>query len=164
MKPSFQPFKVSFRHNPPPIRRIPLFKLGKRLSRASWTHGHKEPWSRPSSWVTWILEDLGPEDREELQNVLHLGGKMKTHAGCVCVHASMCGTLAQGVCVCNAQGVCVNTCPGVCVCVCVTPAQGVCAHASVTCGPAFLCARQLHQGPQSCSLLLCQYPRQLLTH
>ena len=87
MKPSFQPFKVSFRHNPPPIRRIPLFKLGKRLSRASWTHGHKEPWSRPSSWVTWILEDLGPEDREELQNVLHLGGKMKTHAGCVCVHA-----------------------------------------------------------------------------
>lgn len=64
----------------------------------------------------------------------------------------MCVTLAQGVCVCNAQGVCV------------TLAQGVCARASVTCGPAFLCARQLHQGPQSRSLLLCQYPRQLLTH
>lgn len=146
MKPSFQPFKVSFRHNPPPIRRIPFFKLGKQFSRASWTQGRKELWSRPSSWVTWILEDLGPEDRGRAPERTSVGRENENSCGeCVCVCASVCAcacmyvwnTRPGGVCVCMyvcitlarlcvcltlAQGVCVTLAQGVCVC----NAQGVC--------------------------------------
>lgn len=89
----------------------------------------------------------------------------------VCAHA--CVTLAQRTCVCNTcpgrvcvtPSVCVHLrvqhSPSVCACVCDTPPACVTLPGSR--GPAFLRTRQLHQGPQSCSLLLCQCPRQLLT-
>ena len=113
MKPSFQPFKVFFRHNPPPSP-----SAGSCFS--NWesdfhvrvgptdikSHGPGPPAGSPGSLRIWVQKT-----EEEFENVLKLEGRMKTHVGRVRVCASVCECVRVVVW---------NTCPGcVCVCVCV---------------------------------------------
>ena len=108
MKPSFQPFKVFFRHNPPPSP-----SAGSCFS--NWesdfhvqvgptdikSHGPGPPAGSPGSVRIWVQKT-----EEEFENVLQLEGKMKTHVGrLVSVRACARGCVehSPGVCVCNTK-------------------------------------------------------------